>query len=301
MKSLWRSVLTISLAVFVLPHIASATRITPDDFDGKSMEFSGSGWKLTKYVKMDPESGIECCFARFEAGGKVIHDFRCGPVREGVNGPFDWTRVYEFKTPDKLPDLIAVEWYEGGAHSATMLRVIKLADDFPVIFDNNGSSFGYFDDLDNDGMPEIVADSFAFDYFYESAIFFGHAGSAIGTIVATYSKHWNRYMWANELFPDVLRTRVNESKEEFQKLWPDGKQIPVNIATDQHSKTADAYRALVRWAVHTAYAEGEKSAAAIIDQYADPNLAVFTKHAFRLTLQHDQNYSNMLGNRVKRE
>ncbi|MBI5095128.1 MAG: hypothetical protein HZB26_22170 [Candidatus Hydrogenedentes bacterium] len=274
--------------------------MTLDDFDAKSMEFTGNVWKLTKYVKTDPKSGGDYCFVRFEADGKVLHDFRCGPVKNSANADMDWTRVYQFKAEGKWPSLLAVLWYEGGAHSAHVLRLIKLADSYPVIFDTNETSFRYFEDLDNDGMAEIVVDSFAFDYFYESAIHFSHADSPYGTLVAKYTDRWTRYMWANNLFPDLLRVREDEGKEDFLRKWPGGEKIPVSIATEQYSDAAYAYRALVRWAVHAAYAEGEQKADAIIEQYTDPVLAVFAKHEFKLTLRGDQNYSNMLNNPVKR-
>ncbi len=290
-----------TLYVFtVSPTLANATRIGLDDFDTKTKEFAGEDWKLTRYVKQDGDSGLASCFVRFEAGGEVLHDFRCSPVRESSSGQLDWTSVYHYTTPDDIPDLMAVLWYEGGAHSAYKLRVISLADGFPMVFDSNGTSFGYMEDLDGDGMPEIVAASFAFDYFYASAIMFSHVDSTYGTLIATYTKATKKFMWANSLFPDVLQIRKEESKEAFLNEWPNTEKIPITIAVEQRSSAAAAYRAMIRWAIHTAYADGEAESLAIIDQYTDPALAVFAKHAFHLTLRNDPNYTFMLDNPVAR-
>lgn len=54
------------------------------------------------------------------------------------------------------------------------------------------------------------------------------------------------------------------------------------------------------WAVETCYARGETAAMSIIDAHTDPVLAVFARHALRMALRNDANYSFMMNNPITR-
>ena len=295
MKNRWIIVLTEAFAyVFLisLPLSACAEQVETKDFDQDSMAISGDGWEATKYLKKKKRH--DSYFVRFEADSEVIHDLRCGPASNA-----QWTKLHVFKTPEDIPDLLAILYYTGGAHGPDCLRLIQLDNSYPLVFDSGENRFKYIKDLDGDGVPEIAIISLAFDGFNDSAISIGHADSPFPLLIATYDKSRGRYVWANPLFSDVLNEWAARDREPFLKEWSDGKKIPVNIAVEQE-KWREDYCELMRWAVDVCYAEGQEAADALIDEYTDPALAVFTKHAFHRTLRHDANYRSMVQNPLKR-
>lgn len=302
MQSIRYYLQSVSLSLTVLMLMSStvqAKQIRSEDFDGKSVTLSGDGWSVTKHLVKDAY-GNENCYVRIEAGGKTVHDLAASPNTGWALEDQDWTRFHIFETPNGLPDLLAIVWFAGGAHGPVNLRIVALEGDYPIIFDYTGVNFDYLEDLEGDGMPEAILHSFAFEYFYSSAIEFDLADSPFPLLVATFDPSRKRYAWANNLFPDVLAQKADESRKQLLELWAEDKRIPVDIAVNQQSKDASAYRALMRWAVNTCYAQGQSAAEAIIEAHTDPVLAVFTKRAFSMTLRDDTNYTFMQNNPVTR-
>lgn len=278
----------------LLLQAANADRITYKDFDAETMEMSGPGWRIVKYPKNT--EGSDGWRARFEADGEVVHTDLGAGARDA-----NWIAFKLYATPENTPDLLMVFWYPGGAHGPYRLRIIALTEGFPMIFNTGGTSFAYAEDLDQDKIPEIVTHSRAFQPFYGSPIDFGGVGSPSPLLVATYDEQRRRFMWANEHFPDVLREPVEKSHATYLERWPDTKEIPVDVVLKEDPEALHAYTTLMTWAVYACYAENEKAAYAIIDKYTDPTLAVFSKHAVRITLQRDGDYNSMINNPVQRD
>ena len=291
-------VLLVLYCILVI-YTTNAAPIRWEDFDGKSVALSGKGWTVAKHLEKD-DHGNETCFVRIEAAGKTIHDVAASPNTGWTLEEQDWTRFYIYNTPDGLPDLLAIVWFSGGAHGPVNLRIVALGGEFPMVFNFDRARFSYLEDLNGDGMPEAILNAEAFDGFYRSAINFSHVDSPFPLLVSTYDASRKRYMWANELFPEVLEAKETASKERFLKDWPSGDKIPVDIALDQYAKAADAYRKLMCWAADACYARGQAAAVEIIEAHADPILAVFAKHAFITTLWDAPNFNFMKNNPISR-
>lgn len=291
---------SVALAIFIIS--CSTVRADPmraEDFDGKSVTLSGEGWSATKHLETD-DYGNENCYVRIEAGGETVHNIATSPNTGWALEDQDWTRLHVLKTPGGLPDLLAIVWFAGGAHGPVSLRLVALEGSYPIVFDYTGVTFGYLEDLDGDGMPEAVLHSLSFEYFYQSAVSFSRADSPFPLLVATYDPSRKQYAWANNLFAGVLAQEVDKSRERFLKQWPEDKKISADIALNQQSREAFAYRAMMCWAVNTCYARGESAAVSIIDAHTDPVLAVFARHALRMALRKDANYSFMMNNPIAR-
>lgn len=272
---------------------AMAQPIRIDDFDLKSHQIDGKGWSVVKYAR--EQEGLTIWGARFEVKGEDLHD-----LIGGATNP-DWVGFLTWPPASENPAYLMVTWNDGGNHSPNELRVIALRDHYPLVFSTDGASFDYIEDLDGDSQPEIVAYSLAFQGFYYSAIDFSMVESPMPRLIATYDSKRGRFMWANALFPEKQKEWLENYQKAFLKDWPDAeKRIPVSIAVGQFLEEALAYRSLMHWAVNASYAAGEQAANAIIDQYTDPVLAVFTKHSLRMTLRQDRNYNLMMNNPVER-
>lgn len=292
---------SLSLIAFTIANYAvRAEPIRPEEFDGKSVTLSGQGWEAIKHLETD-EYGNEDCYVRIVSNGKTIHDLKTSPKMGQTLEDQDWTRFHIFKVAKGHPDCLAINWFSGGAHGPVNLQIVELSGDFPIVFDSNGTNFAYLEDLDEDGMPEAVHHSSAFEYFYRSAIHFAYVDSPLPLLIAAYDPSRKRYAWANNLFPELLSREEAASKQRFLDRWPGDQQIPADIAIEQYSKKADAYRALMCWAVDALYGRGQAAAEAIIDEHTDPILAVFAKHALIMTVREDSNYSSMENNPVVRE
>jgi len=299
-RGIFRLVMSVLITFAIAGITVRAEPIRSEDFDGESVMLSGEEWEVSKHLKKDAY-GNENCFVRIMSDGKTVHDLQASPNTGRTLNDQDWTRFHRIKVSEGRPDLLAISWFTGGAHGPVNLRIVELGGEFPIIFDSNGTDFDYLEDLDGDGMPEAVTHSLAFDYFYQSAVHFSHADSPFPLLIATFDPDQKRFRWANNLFPEVLTQKEAASKQRFLDQWPEAKKIPVDIAVDQQSKTAYAYRALMCWAVDALYAKGQAAAQAIIDEHTDPRLAVFAKHAMITTLRDDSNYSRMENNPVQRD
>ncbi|HEX72542.1 MAG TPA: hypothetical protein ENN65_04440 [Candidatus Hydrogenedentes bacterium] len=283
----------VAIPFLMLPGtlLAGELPITIHHFDLKNHEIGGQDWSVIKYPR-EREGQTEWC-ARFEVHGTVLHDF-CG----GTANP-DWVGFLIWGMEPEKQDYLMILWTAGGAHSPNELRIIALRDDFPLVYSSDGASFDCLKDLDGDGHPEIIAYSLSFMGFYHSAIMFSMADSPAPQLIATYDKTRGRFMWANSVFPEAQKDWLEIKRNAFLEAWPEEDEtISVNIAVTQHSKEADAYRLLMRWAVGACYVFGEKAACSIIEKYTDPVLAVFAKHSLQQTLFSDRNYQLMVNNPV---
>jgi len=265
--------------------------VQPTDFVGDVPTITGAGWEVAKFKHEE-----RLWKARLQVDGKTVREFGdCGQFE-------DWMRFYVWPPEGSEKRLLMVFRFAGGAHGPRNIDIVDLKDEFRTILASR-DHFNFdegLEDLDGDGFPEVIGRSVQFDYF-DFALHFSHAGSPFPVIIMTYNPESRRYRCENHRFPDRTREPVADAEERFRRAWPTEDEIPADIVVDGSSlqEARGAFVHLVHWAVHVCYAGNEAAAFALLDRYADPVLATFTKHAIRRNLWKDPNYQEM--KRLQRE
>ena len=148
------------------------------------------------------DSQNEVWFSTLKKGDEVITTFTSGGQLK------EWTNFGLFPFLGPETSQLIVEQFSGGAHCCWSYWIMNFFPDFEVIYVSEEYPVGYGltpVDLDADGMFEFTQTILTFDYFDRLP----HALSPLPAVVFKYGES-NRYLPANQLFPDYLLEGIDD-------------------------------------------------------------------------------------------
>lgn len=174
-----------------------------------------------------------------EVGGH----FFFGTDFEGDNKPF-------IRFPGEDDVKFVMSKWTGGAHCCFSLHIFSLGREFKEIASVDGGNYQpYFEDIDQDGIPEIRVGDDTFAYLFSSFAF-----SAVGDVVLKYSNQG--YRVASEL---MKRSAPNlDDMGEKIKEW--------QIELREHPNPDGAPYALVQSVTDLVYSGNKATALDLIDR-----------------------------------
>jgi hypothetical protein len=247
--------------------------VAAKDFDYTSRYLAGENWTILKYKDQDSWNAIFKGNMGYTHDG-VEYEFGHGCAFEDTFGFYLWPE------PSTATHLLVHRWT--GGNVGAYLDVVDLQREFRHVLDDTNFSFSCIQDLNQDGAPELVGSSRAFDSI-PFVIHISHAATPYPPLILSPG-NGGRFQCVNHLYQDYF---ADENKKLEEAYGSTNGQNPIPADIIQSQKT-DKFLALFEWAVHTYYTKGERVAEAIMDANLDPVLSAITKHAIYWQIRDDR-------------
>ncbi len=263
---------------------ARRQRIDVKGFVFSQRVIRGKGWTLRKV-----QDEKRLWKAQLEVEDGTIRDFGNGAESDS------WVRFLLWPIPEPgtvgipNPHLIFVLCYGGGANGPEFLNVVDTRDGFSEVF-NSGDKFNFngVEDLDGDGIPEIIGMSRAFLGVMGLAV----AESPMPTVVFRYDNVLKRYVCSNKSFRRVLDEAIPSFERAYDAVKPVSGKI--DLKTDDAKTFSGQFGPLIRLVVELFYAGDGEKAKSLLSRDLGKNDARTVLEAIEKVLSEDPFYQELI-------
>jgi hypothetical protein len=274
-------ILTAALASGASAQEDQRSSVTWSGFIKDQISIEGDGWAISKY-QLDDYTWR----ARLTSGDKLVREYAdCGDFEQ-------WMRYYVWKSEEHGRELLMICRFSGKNDKCCYwLDVIDPSDDFKTLFQGEVDKGLTVEDVNGDGWPELITSSRQFDYF-DFAIRFSYVQAPYAPLIFAYDSDAAKYRVATPAFPESVMPRLETLEASYRESFG-AEKIPATLATVNHRKIPTNFRTLVNLVVGLCYAGQEERAFAFLEEFTDPALYAFTKHAIRRELKKDPKYTEV--------
>jgi hypothetical protein len=214
-------------------------------------------------------------------------------VFNGCGERDDWLRFHLWKgrgrDAERIPDLLAVLRYAGGAHGREHLDIVDVENGMKVLLSTDDYfNFQRLEDIDENGWPEVVGFSRRFDPVLELS----GTQSPSPTLILAYDPATKTYLCQNHRFPDELDSSVDRFRNAFELNQPVGAKVPYDPDNPKVHRTQ--FAPLVRWVVELCFTGREGEAWAILNDNATKEASALAKTRIADILLTDRYYQEMV-------
>ena len=249
-----------------------------DPFEAAYIEGDKLSYQGYDVERSTDARGLEST-ATIKKNGRIIATLRNGGLGK------ESTRFGLFSLLGGKSKQLVILQYTGGAHCCWTYRIYDFQPNLHEIFDDENYGLEYLgyellpEDIDGDGVFELIQAVMTFDYFHMS-----HASSVFPTAVFSYDAKSRAYIPANERFSAYVLDGIEDDLKALEVVSRDTKTIQ-----DQEAYLSAVLKVLLK----RIYAGHEADAWKFFDAEYQSSDKAEIKRDIKKALRHDPIYRSL--------